>query len=266
MVDVYFVHVVNDLLHMDLPEHLHHRPPDEELEASIETKLSKYFPKPSFRVHIEVHEGNVFDKVLRLSRIKETDLLVFGVKSRSEGSGLCSQRLLRSASCSTLLVPAKSAYSFKKLACAIDFSEHSMMVAETVSGLAKGVSELEFIHLYKNSFHYLKVAESAREAAANIKSHSLEKWEDFAEKLRLPIDSLTLLPSNVDTSLLSHCVENNIDLLVLGSKGQTASVSNLIGSFTEKIASQVSSTPILIVRKKGENYDLVRLLLDFAEN
>lgn len=266
---VYLVHITEDFTLLQLPQHLYNLPADEELEEQIRKKAEQYLPHLMHKVKIEVHEGEVYEKLLRISRIKECDLLILGQKPLRDGSGLMPRRLLRHSSSSVLLVPIHKNYKLEKIMCAIDFSAHSAMAVQLASGLNGGQSQLYCMHWYRSSFSFMHSAESNQEAAEHLKRRAEELWISFKRDLQVGESEFLLNPidgQGVDDLVLASVQSIGADLLVLGSKGQTASLSVLIGSFAEKIAEHPMGIPLLIVRKKGENLDLVRWLLDFASH
>lgn len=266
---VYLVHITEDLTLLQLPEHLFHLPADEELEQQIRLKAEKYLPDLMPKVQIEVHEGDVYEKILRISRIKECDLLILGQKPVKDGSGLMPRRLLRHSSASVLLVPNQKKYRLDKILTAIDFSEHSALAVQLASGLKGGEAQLYCMHWYRSAFSFMHSAESTREASEHLKRRAEELWHSFKRELQIENAGFLLHPSDGQSAeaLVQEAIHSlDADLLVLGSKGQTASLSVLIGSFAEKIADHPMGIPLLIVRKRGENLDLVRWLLDFASH
>lgn len=248
---VYLVHITEDLTLLQLPEHLFHLPADEELEQQICLKAEKYLPDLMPKVQIEVHEGDVYEKLLRISRIKECDLLILGQKPVKDGSGLMPRRLLRHSSASVLLVPVLKEYKLDKILTAIDFSEHSALAAQLASGLNGGEAQLYCMHWYRSAFSFMRSAESSREASEHLKRRAEELWHSFKRELQIESAEFLLHPSHGQSVevLVQEAIHSlEADLLILGSKGQTASLSVLIGSFAEIIADHPMGIPLLIVR------------------
>ena len=64
-----------------------------------------------------------------------------------------------------------------------------------------------------------------------------------------------------DRLVSEYASSNNVDLVVIGSKGRTALSSVLLGSVAAKLVQAEFDVPILVVNAKEENFSLIEAIL-----
>ncbi len=112
---------------------------------------------------------------------------------------------------------------------------------------------------------YYKTGKSYEEFSEIMKKNKLKYFKQFIEK----IDSrgLTINPIIYDyknkliNALNKLIVSENIDLIVLGSKGRSSSAAVLMGSLTEQLLLS-SNIPMIAVKEKGANMRFVDALMN----
>ncbi|EMR02060.1 Universal stress protein family protein [Cesiribacter andamanensis AMV16] len=127
---VYFVHIAQDL---NMPKELRKKwgnllaPVDENLQHMLEQQVAEFFEAPpGCEVLTEVHEGNATDRLLKLARQKDVDLLVLGIKDKLAGSGALPDKAVKASPRSVLLVPEVLPDRMDKILVPVDFSAHSL--------------------------------------------------------------------------------------------------------------------------------------------
>jgi nucleotide-binding universal stress UspA family protein len=266
---IIFVHIAKDL---QLPKELLEEfpdllaPLDESIETGISAKVEQYFSPSEIDIQFVVNEGHPIEQILKLSKIKNADLIIMGRKSNLEGSGLVSSKIARKCPCSLLLVTANSSSTIKKLLVPIDYSNHSALAVNVAVGIRKTTqSDLHAIHIYGVPAGYHKTGKSFDEFAAIMKSHSEKGYKNFLKEYGLPTDISceNILTDNGKYPELTYdyAEKNDIDLIVIGSRGRTGISSILMGSVAEKLVYLDSHIPVLIVKEKGENMGFLDALM-----
>ncbi|MBV6647441.1 MAG: universal stress protein, partial [Cyclobacteriaceae bacterium] len=93
---IFFVHVAKDL---QLPDDLLKEYPglldplDDSIETDIQKNVDQHFEGSAVETVCIVKEGNPIEKMLKLSKVKDVDLILMGRKKSLQGSGIVSSRI-----------------------------------------------------------------------------------------------------------------------------------------------------------------------------
>ncbi len=266
---IIFVHVAKDL---ELPDDLRKKYPDllapldESIESDIRGKVEGIFGPTDVDINYIIKEGNPIEKLLKLSKIKEVDLILMGRKKSLRGSGLVSSHIARKCPCSLLLVTEDFNEQISKILVPVDFSQHSLMATRQALGLATNAdAQVVFSHAYHVPSGYHKTGKSHDEFAKIMKGHAENDCKRFLQRNELPadIECEYMLTNDGLTAELVYTYGKNAqaDLIVMGSKGRTRTSAILMGSLAEKIVFKSADIPVLIVKSKGENMGFLEALL-----
>ncbi len=257
---ILFVHVEKNL---ELPQELMEKfpdlmaPLDESIKEDIKHKVDKHFRDTDIELDYIVREGNTINKILKISRVKNVDLIIMGRKQSLKGSGIVSSHIARISPCSLLFVTENYQMEIKRVMVPIDFSKHSLMAIRQGQEIAeKAGAEVSLSHVYNVPVGYTKTGKSLQEFAAIMKKHAQNDCKVFFEKNSLTFDAPCeyILNENHKPADLIYGYGKKVgaNLIVVGSKGRTSASAFLIGSMAEKLALKDSDIPILIVKTKGE--------------
>lgn len=266
---LYFIHVAKDL---SVPEELREKypdlvvPTDETLKAEINTLIKSHaFPKNT-DIEVIVEEGKPMDTVLRWAKIKDADVLIMGRKQELEGSGSLAKTMAHRAPCSVLFFTEKSPVKTPtKLLVPMDFSDHSVMTLAFADRLAEEIgAEVLGMHVYTIPLGYYKTGKSHAEFDVIMKDLAIKDYKKFLKKHNLPeYHCLFLLKEegNEGRFIIKVAKENQADMILMGSRGRTASAAVLLGSIAEKLVNVNNEVPTLIFKKKGENMSFLDALM-----
>ncbi len=266
---LFFVHVSQDL---ELPADLLKEYPgllaplDESIRADIQQKVNPYFSASSLDVHCLVKEGNALEKILKLSKVKDINLILMGRKKSLRGSGIVSSKIARRCPCSLLLVTQDFRPALKKVLVPVDFSDHAALAMQRALELSGTSStELLMLHVYRVPAGYSRIGKSYEEFEQIMKSHARKDGRRFLAKHNFPPDTAGAYVATDDgkSAELTYAFaeKNDVDLIAIGSRGRTAAAAILLGSMAEKIVYRDSEIPVLIVKSKGENMKLLDALM-----
>ncbi|MGY6744962.1 MAG: universal stress protein [Cecembia sp.] len=266
---LYFIHVAKDL---SVPEELREKypdlvvPTDETLKAEINALIRSHdFPKNT-DIEVIVEEGKPMETVLRWAKIKDTDVLIMGRKEELEGSGSLAKTMAHRAPCSVLFFTEKSPVKTpKKLLVPMDFSDHSVMTLAFADRLAGEIgAEVLGMHVYTIPLGYYKTGKSHAEFDMIMKDLAIKDYKKFLQKHKLPeYNCLFLLKEegNEGRFIIKVAKENQADMILMGSRGRSASAAVLLGSIAEKLVNVNNEVPTLIFKKKGENMSFLDALM-----
>ncbi|MFD2203715.1 universal stress protein [Shivajiella indica] len=266
---LYFIHVAKDL---SIPEELIKKypdlmvPTDESIKAEIMGIVdAAEFPE-NLEMEVIVEEGKPMETVLRWAKIKDVDVLIMGRKEQLEGSGSLAKNMAHRAPCTVLFLPERfNAGLPKKLLVPLDFSDHSVLTLEFAQRLSDEIdAEILGMHVYSVPIGYYKTGKSHEEFAQIMESHARNDFQKFLTKNKIPeFDCLFILreDGNEGQFIIDTAKENGADMILMGSRGRTASAAALLGSFAEKLVNANNQVPMLIFKKKGETMSFLDALL-----
>jgi nucleotide-binding universal stress UspA family protein len=219
----------------------------EELNRFAEPARSSGVP-----MHFTVEEGNVTTEILSEADGLHAELIVIGTHGRSGfdrlALGSVAEKVLRRASCPVLtvppadtLVPVADGPPFRRIVCAVDFSDASLKALEHALSLAQEDDAQLFITHVIDWPDDSTLPPALAQAVANTR-------HDWEESKRRQLQQL--VPEAVRTwcapepvlrvgsparELLRVAEDQDADLIVMGVHGRGAIDRALFGSTTQKV-------------------------------
>ncbi|MEM9896086.1 MAG: universal stress protein [Bacteroidota bacterium] len=237
----------------------------DELTKEIADKVSNY-DFQSAKTTVEVHEGSPVDVLLTRAVREDCDLIVMGRKRSLKGSGIVSSHVARKSPTNILFITQNTAQSLSNILCPVDFSRHSKIAIDYGAHLSSFAhTNQSLINTYEVPLGYYKTGKSFEEFAAIMLRNAEGDFSNFKKEHKvgdeLPCSFVLKNNATQQEIILEHAIKNRIDLLIIGSRGRTDASAMLLGSFAEKMLFETSEIPMLIVKQKGENMDLLQTLL-----
>jgi sulfate permease, SulP family len=213
------------------------------------------------RTRCLVLHGNLVDSLLETAAELGADLILVGHASEHSGRRSLARRLAMQAPCSVWMKPAKAPLTLRRVLAAVDYSGHSAYAMSVAGHIARGAGapRLRALRVFLNeaslTVDEYQAADRAREREA------------FA-RFTAPLDtaSVDVEPVLVEGASVAETVNRltesePLDLVVMGSRGQSRSASILLGSESEGVMME-SKVPVLIAKQRGERIGLLQALLD----
>lgn len=158
----------------------------------------------------------------------------------------------------------------KKLLVPIDFSAQAEYAAKVAVSIAKLTdSKIYLLHMLELPTGVIDPASygtsSNTPMALLFLKRAYQKFEDF-KKLPffdgIEIEDSVLFHKAYD-GIIDESVKNDIDLIVMGSKGTSGLEEMLVGSNTEKVVRN-SDIPVLVIKQEVDNFKISNIV--FASN
>lgn len=144
----------------------------------------------------------------------------------------------------------------KKILVPTDFSAYAENALNVAAQLAKKHnSEIHTLHMLELPLHQINPATTFSELpeAMFFMKMAHKNFEDFIDKDYL--EGLDVFESikfhEASNGIIESCLEEDIDLVVMGSHGASGFKEMFIGSNTEKVV-RTSNTPVLVIKKKAD--------------
>jgi len=219
-------------------------------------------------VFVRVVQGDPLTKILHLSKVHQIDMIVTGRKNILEGSGLLAVKIARRALCSVLCIPEKSKNEITKIFIPIDFSDFSHLAMDYALSFAKDNSIIEIVcqHIYKLPKGYLTSGKSQEEFAEIMLENAKRNYANFIGHYDLGNTKVSIRYSldakNVATKMTyNNALVEQADFIMLASRGRTNAAATLLGSFAEKLLTENANLPMLVLKNKQRNLDMISALL-----
>ena len=208
-----------------------------------------------------VLHGNPVDTILETATEFEADLVLVGHASQHSGRRSLARRLAMQAPCSVWMKHAGQSSSVRRVMAAIDYSGPSADALSLAGRIARqaGSSNCRALHVYMNE-------SSSGAEEYRVFDHARER-EAF-DRFMAPLDTagVEVEPILVEGVGVAETVNrlgesDPVDLVVMGSRGQSRSTSILLGGESESVMME-SKISVLIAKRRGERIGLLQALLD----
>jgi nucleotide-binding universal stress UspA family protein len=250
-------------------------PPDERVPAGqlsrAQTHAAACFERASadgIRVDVTIDIGEPAGQILARASEWPADLIVVGTHGASGFEhlllGSVTERVLRRASCPVMTVPphaqATSQLPFRRLVCAVDFSEWSLRALDHAGQIAQeSGAGLTVVHTIEwpwheppgPDLHQLPPAQAAAlgDYRRYVETSATTRLQDVVRDV---VKDRCVATSRVShgkpyVEILRCAAEEHADLLVLGVHGRNPFDVLLFGSTTNQVVRQ-ATCPVLTIR------------------
>jgi nucleotide-binding universal stress UspA family protein len=220
---------------------------------------------------VKIKYGNSFDRVLEICHEDDIDLVIAGKKQSTESAGTLTEEFARRLPTSFLLIPESANSSCSSILVASDFSDYSSYAinyAAQVAANANNTIALHAANVYSVPTGYHYIGKTYEEFAEDMHKVAAKKLNNQLSSLKL-VDVEPHFHLKKENHTAKHLFEIandcKADLVVLGAKGATETAYNLIGSTAARMLRFVGKAPLLIIKKKGETYSLLKALGQIIE-
>jgi nucleotide-binding universal stress UspA family protein len=210
--------------------------------------------------------GLIHEEILAQLGTAHADLLVLGTHGRSGFQrlflGSVTEKVIRKAPCPTLVVPprapdvpASSPIQFRRILCAVDFSESSLdALAYAIDMAEEADAQLTLLHvvelppvLFDEPTMPALDLSRIREAAATDARRRLHELIPEQARTYCTVDA-AVVEGRAYREILRQATERQSDLIVMGVQGRSALDLLVFGSTTHR-GIRGSACPVLIVRR-----------------
>jgi nucleotide-binding universal stress UspA family protein len=188
-----------------------------------------------------LHGDDPYRLIVDAAAEKMVDMIIIGRRGRTGLMkvlmGKVAAKVIGHATCKVLVVPKAARIEYKKLLVATDGSEHGIAAASEALGIAKRCG---------SNIIAVSVAHSDIElekAKANVGSIF-----EMAKKEGVPVETLTPVGKSYDV-IVETAGGRAVDLIVMGTYGETGLRKLLMGSTTEKVIGRAACA-VLVVKAK----------------
>lgn len=216
--------------------------------------------KKGIKKKIVVAQSHISKSLLESAEKYSIDLILVGRKVTIHTSGVTLPRIARRANRNLMIIPEKAEPKAEKFLVPVDFSQFSknaLATAVMISGKIDPPAEIICQNVYSVPTGYHYTGKTYQEFAEIMKKNAEKNYTKFVRDIKFgktPISSVHNLDKDDDltSDIIDFGNKVNPSWIFIGAKGRSATAALFIGSFAEKLISQVTQTPIFIVREKGK--------------
>ena len=196
------------------------------------------------------------DAILDFMSGKDFDLIVMGTHGRSGLGkwfhGSVTEKVVRFSRIPVVTVHKDySREKIEKILVPIDFSEYSKIAIHQGKVIAEEFkAAIEFMHVVEQDAHpefYYISSDPILKANPELKKHiseNLKKYSAVSEEEA----AFVVLEGKVHGQIVEYAEDNDIDLIVMPTRGMSDLEHIVLGSTTERVV-RVATCPVLTVRK-----------------
>lgn len=210
-----------------------------------------------------VRFGKPYNEILQVAKEENVDLLVIGTHGRAGVDrvlmGSVAEKIVRKAHCPVMVIKGKKYAGFKRIIVPVDFSDCSRRALEyAIATAGAHKSRLTVLHISEESFvePYINAANSEEEAdeiMKEIDQVTKTRYDEFLKTVDLgEVEHEKLLMKGVpETEIVEIAMEQQADLVVMGTYGRAGIKHILIGSTAEEVVRAVHCDIIILKPEKS---------------
>ena len=219
-------------------------------------------------LQFELAQGSAAAEILAKADVMRADLLVMGTHGRSGFErlvlGSVTEKVLRKAACPVLSVPRQVAGAvapqvlFKRILCAVDFSDCSMHALNYAMSLAQEAdARLAIVHAVELPTAPPDLHETAPGGPRSLEEYAAAAEDDARERLQVAVPDAVRAYCTVETEvargkpyreILRTAADHDTDLIVIGIHGRGAMDLMFVGSTAQHVVRE-AACPVLTLRK-----------------
>lgn len=252
------------------PEHLWDKHGAKWEQKGLEARLARYhelleqhFSDWDGEYQVLHRQAKPSRELLTLALEQAWDLLIFINKQDGYSTGALLRHYAEQGPSDLLQIQAQQKLPFQHLVCGTDFSAHALEALKQSAQL-QALARKSGLHLYHSGSGFMHNSESRRELAKDLQRYAQAAWSEACAKAGLEAEWPLILAEKEEREedqFLRLCEEAQVDLIVLGSKGHSASELIFLGSFSAKMLnSPQRNCALLLVKTANENQNWLSLL------
>ena len=244
----------------DLPEKSSKKYPDlksslsKNIEEEINSVVSHHLKKQiKTEVITKIEDEDASQVILNFIEKEKVDLTLIGQKLGEDREGHYGQKIASQAKSDLMFIPEEPELEINKILCALDFSDHSEKAFKRAMEISYATSgELICQYIHDTSKSYFPAA--TLKTSSKLEKKFQKKYRKFLKKFdRSPEDVTCKYKVNDNLKseaekLYKTAEEDEVQMLVIGAKGQTSSVTSLLGNITENLRRMEKEIPVMIMK------------------
>lgn len=251
------VHVIPELEMTSLSEDMVRNAVQKEMQLLEEQVMEAGVPAETI-----IDKGIPFIQIMKIAELKDVNVIMVGSgDEKTNLPGMTAEKLLSKSIKPVWMSKLGAPEDFKKILCAVDFSETSDRALQNSIHLARQFDrELVVLHVYEPpSQFYLKLKLAFADKSDSLKEERGKQFEAYLKRFDFSKISWKHEYNEgiASENILKQIQTEGADLLVMGSVGHTAHPKMLTGSTAREVFRNLSCA---VISFKSEH--IIQLKLD----
>jgi len=243
-------------------------PNDNDLIQDLKEEVEQFFDiSDEIDIEYTIKPNSPATEILDFASSKNIDLLVVGKKQELKGKGIAAQQIVRRIPCSVIFIPEKPKMRLNEIFVCNDFSNFAKLAMGEAIMLAQINADVTIF--CEHVFHIPDKKYRPDMSTAAFKQlmidHSTKKYNECISEIDTKDAHITPLftPDN-DWPLVQVIKDmahrKHVDLIIIGSKGKSTESTIFIGTTAEKMTRIDFGCPLLIVKKKEDEFNFANIM------
>lgn len=221
------------------------------IEEEVRESADMHFGRKNENIKVYIQPENDLESLIDWFDKEKFDLAILGLKAAQNGSGIFSRKIVRLTNCTTLFLPETAEPKFERIVIPIDFSPYTekiILIAKNLSEMAQ--SKVYPVHALKVGIQYFPFIHNSNEIKSTLEKEAKSNYKKYQSRYPF-LQDLVILSNQeekINVQVNRYIDKINADLVIIGQKGRTSDSELLIGSVAEKLISNESDYPILVVK------------------
>jgi nucleotide-binding universal stress UspA family protein len=260
---VTFIHIIQAY---DLPDRSGKELP--QIETSLnknikeeigEVSNSKFQKETKIDVITKIEDEDAANIIIDFVNKEDFNLVLIGQKFGQDREGRYGQKIAASIDTDIMFVPQGAHLSFDNIFCALDLSKASEGAFRLARNFAKKTNnKLSCYYIFDTSKSYFPA--STLQSYSALENKAKKKFQKFLNKQNInesEIDFYFTVEAEAESQarkVYEKAKTLNASVIIIGAKGNTNTVTSLLGNVTENFRQIEKEIPVLIIQnpdKKG---------------
>ncbi len=271
---VTFLHVMESF---NLPEEMASdfpelgEPLQDIIQEELEEKIGAGYHNDNKVAHkLEILQGHTTEEIVNYARKNKTTLTLMGKKIGYRGRGGVVMKILGLIPSSVLLISETAQRTMKRLMVRMDYNKISAIALKMGQNIAQQTSgSLQCLRVIKVPIFYFPQQTSAVESKlkSRLTNHAEKEYKKFLRRQKLepeiaPCSFVVDMKSDEAQVIYNNAIQQDIDLIIIGSKIKSEMANVIIDSTSEKLAGVEKNIPVLIVKDRKQSIGFLEALFD----
>lgn len=227
------------------------------IRDDLKDKINDVFDSSDIDTRLIIKQGRPTDEIIDIIQSMDPDLLVMGKKSGYQGEGILAQKIVKYVPSSILFVPETSRYSLERILVPIDYSKQSAAAVQSAQDISSDTgSEIYAQHIFRYPTHFFPYMPSDKEHE-KIEKHLQEKQQKYIAEYEISSEinfiKTMLKKGKMADEVYNEVVRNQIDMIMLATKGDKKLSSLLREDFSDKLINYSFGIPLFIKKNKEKH-------------
>jgi nucleotide-binding universal stress UspA family protein len=241
------------------------------IRENLEEKINAgYNSNANISQKLEILEGHTTEEIVNYARENKITLTLMGKKIGYRGRGGVVLKILGLIPSSVLLISETAHRTMKRLMVRMDnnkISAIALKMAENIAQQTDGVAQCLRVIKVPISYFPQQTTVVESKLKKQLTQHAEKEYNKFLKRQKLensnaPCEFVVDMKGDEAQVIYNKAIQQDIDLLIIGSKIKSEMANVIIDSTSEKLAGVEKNIPVLIVKDRKQSIGFLEAIFD----